>query len=205
MRRLPSNGAALRLPSDRARLAPLMLATMASQALLVVLAPTIVAVGADLGASVAAVGQARSITAGIAIAASVAIASRIDSVAISRLLALGATLAIIGSATVAAAPTLTTFLLAHLLVGIALACLLSAGFAGVAAFARESESVGDRLGGSGSASSRTPMRPAVAPHLVHALGSVTTPMMEGRGAAGAGSRERVRDQARALRPAVHLG
>jgi predicted MFS family arabinose efflux permease len=128
---------ALHAPSDRARLAPLMLATMASQALLVVLAPTIVAIGADLGASVGAVGQARSITAGIAIAASVAIASRIDTVANSRLLVLGAALAIIGCATVAAAPTLAAFLLAHLLVGIALACLLSAGFAGVAGFAQD--------------------------------------------------------------------
>jgi predicted MFS family arabinose efflux permease len=123
--------------SDRARLAPLVLATMASQALLVVLAPTIVAISADLEASVGAVGQARSITAAIAVVASVAIASRIDSMAISRLLALGAALAIVGSATVAAAPTLAAFLLAHLLVGIAVACLLSAGFAGVAGFAQD--------------------------------------------------------------------
>lgn len=56
--------------------------------------------------------------------------------AVSRLLALGAAVAIIGCATVAAAPTLAVFLLAHLLVGIALACLPSAGFAGVAAFAQ---------------------------------------------------------------------
>jgi hypothetical protein len=42
------------------RLAPLALATMASQALLVVLGPIMVAVGADLGASVGAIGQARS-------------------------------------------------------------------------------------------------------------------------------------------------
>ena len=49
---------------------------MASQALLVVLAPTIVAVAADLEASVGAVGQARSITAGTAIAASAAIVWR---------------------------------------------------------------------------------------------------------------------------------
>lgn len=77
----------------RARLAPLVLATMSSQALLVVLAPTIVAIGADLGASVGAVGQARSITAGIAIAASVGIAGRIDVVGVPRLLGLGAGLA----------------------------------------------------------------------------------------------------------------
>jgi predicted MFS family arabinose efflux permease len=123
--------------SDRARLAPLMLATMASQALIVVLAPTIVAVGADLGASVGAAGQARSVTAGAAILASAAIAGRIDSVGISRLLAAGAAVAIIASAAVAAAPNLVAFLLAHVLVGIALACLLSAGFAGVAGFTPE--------------------------------------------------------------------
>jgi len=38
-----------------APLVPLVLATMASQALLVVLSPTIVAIGDDLGASVSAV------------------------------------------------------------------------------------------------------------------------------------------------------
>ena len=126
-----------RAPQQRARLAPLMLATMASQALLVVLAPTAVAIGADLGASVGAVGQARSITAATAIVVSVVIASRIDAVGISRLLGLGAALAVLGSAAVAAAPTLAAFLLAHVLVGAALAMLLSGGFAGVAAFAQE--------------------------------------------------------------------
>src|SRR5690242_3276997 len=123
--------------SDRARLAPLMLATMASQALLVVLAPTIVEIGADLDASVSAAGQARSITAAAAIAASAVVASRIDAVGVSRLLALGAALALAACAAVAAAPTLAAFLLAHVLVGVALACLLSAGFAGVAAFRPE--------------------------------------------------------------------
>jgi predicted MFS family arabinose efflux permease len=123
--------------TDRARLAPLVLATMASQALLVVLSPTIVAVGADLGASVAAVGQARTVTAAVATMASIAIAARIDAAKLSRVLALGAGLALIGCAAVAAAPTLLAFLLANVLVGAGFACLLSAGFAGVAAFAPE--------------------------------------------------------------------
>lgn len=113
---------------------PLVLATMASQALLVVLAPTIVAIAADLGATVAAVGQARAITAGIAIAASAVIASRIDAVGVSRLLGLGAGLAIVACGAVAASPSLAVFLASHLLIGLAFACLLSAGFAGVAAF-----------------------------------------------------------------------
>lgn len=121
----------------RARLAPLVVATMASQALLVVLAPTMVAIGDDLGASIGAVGQARSITAGVAIAASIAIAGRIDVMGVPRLLGVGAGLAIVASVAVAVSPTLAAFLAAHLLVGLALACLLSAGFAGVAAFSAD--------------------------------------------------------------------
>jgi predicted MFS family arabinose efflux permease len=123
--------------SDRARLVPLVLATMASQALLVALTPTIVSVGADLGASVGAVGQARSITAVTAIAVSAAIASRVDALGVRRLLGLGGVIAVAACAAVAAAPALPAFLLAHVLVGAALACLLSAGFAGAAAFPAE--------------------------------------------------------------------
>jgi predicted MFS family arabinose efflux permease len=126
-----------RTRSDRARLAPLVLATMASQALLVALAPTIVAIGADLDASVGAVGQARSVTAAVAVAASALILGRVDTVGVSRLLAVGGALAVAACAAVAVAPTLAAFLLAHVLVGVALACLLSSGFAGAAGFAPE--------------------------------------------------------------------
>src|SRR5215210_4565430 len=121
----------------RARLAPLVLATMASQALLVVLSPAIVAIGADLSAPVEAVGQARSITAVVAIGASAAIAARIDVFGVPRMLALGAALAVGASAAIAAAPTLPVFLAAHAIVGVAFALLLSAAFAGVAAFPLE--------------------------------------------------------------------
>jgi predicted MFS family arabinose efflux permease len=124
-------------PQSPARLAPLVLATMASQALLVVLSPTIVAAADDLEATVGAVGQARSITAGVAIAASIAIAGRIDAVGVRRLLAAGSALGIIACAAIAVSPTLVTFLAAHVLVGLAFASLLSAGFAGVAAFPPE--------------------------------------------------------------------
>jgi predicted MFS family arabinose efflux permease len=86
---------------------------------------------------VGAVGQARSITAGVAIAASVAITARIDTVGVARLLGLGAALAIGACAAVAASPALPVFLAAHALTGLAFACLLSAGFAGVAAFAHD--------------------------------------------------------------------
>jgi predicted MFS family arabinose efflux permease len=127
-----------RPPSDgRAPLVPLALATSASQALLVVLAPTTVAIGADLGASVGAVGQARSVTALVAVAASAAIVRRVEAIGVRRLVAIGGVLAAVACAAVAAAPTLAAFLLAHVLVGAALACLLSAGFAGAAAFPPE--------------------------------------------------------------------
>jgi predicted MFS family arabinose efflux permease len=120
-----------------ARLAPLVLATMASQALLVVLGPIMVAVGADLGASIGAIGQARSVTAVVAIAVSASIANRVDSIGVSRLVVVGGAFALAGCAAIASAPVLAVFLLAHVLVGIAVACLLSAGFAGTAAFAQE--------------------------------------------------------------------
>ncbi|HJS94945.1 MAG TPA: MFS transporter [Solirubrobacteraceae bacterium] len=119
------------------KLAPLVLATMASQALLVALSTTIVAIGRDLGASVGAVGQARSVAAGVAILASLAIVGRIDAVGVRRLLGAGSGLAIVACAAVALAPSLAVFLAVHVLVGLAFACLLSAGFAGVAAFAPE--------------------------------------------------------------------
>jgi MFS transporter, YNFM family, putative membrane transport protein len=128
---------AARVAGEEPKLAPLVLATMASQALLVTLSPTTVAIGRDLGASVGAVGQARSVAASIAIVASLAILRRIDSLGAPRLLSVGAALAIVACAAVSLAPTLPLFLTAHVLVGLAFACLLSAGFAGVATFAPE--------------------------------------------------------------------
>ena len=119
------------------KLAPLVLATMASQALLVALSPTIVAIGKDLGASVGAIGQARSVAASVAIMASLAIVGHIDALGVRRLVSVGAALAIVGCAAVGLAPTLAVFLAAHVLVGLGFACLLSAAFAGVAAFPPE--------------------------------------------------------------------
>lgn len=122
-------------PSRWRALSPLVLATMASQALLVVLAPTIVAIGTDLGASVATIAQARSITAAVSIIASVVIGARADELSVPRLLLVGSGLAVAASAAVAASGTTAFFLGAHVLVGLAFALLLSGGFAGVAAFA----------------------------------------------------------------------
>lgn len=135
MRRV--HGSTYRAPMQEPKLAPLVLATMASQALLVALSTTIVAISRGLGASIGAVGQARSVAAGVAILASLAIVGRIDALEVRRLLGVGSGLAIAACAAVALAPTLTLFLAAHLLVGLAFACLLSAGFAGVAGFAPE--------------------------------------------------------------------
>ena len=125
------------IESTKPKLAPLVLATMASQALLVVLSPTIVAIRRELGASIGVVGQARSVAAGVAIMASLAIVGRIDALGVRRLLRVGSALAIVACVAVGLAPTLALFLAAHVLVGLAFACLLSAGFAGVAAFPPE--------------------------------------------------------------------
>jgi predicted MFS family arabinose efflux permease len=110
---------------------------MASQAVLVVLAPTILEVGREFGASVGTIGQARSVLAGAAIAASLGIAPFLDRIGVLPLLLWGALFAVAGSAGAALSPSLTSFLSVHVLTGISFALLLSAGFAGVAAFSGE--------------------------------------------------------------------
>ena len=119
------------------RLLPLLLASMAAQALLVVLTPTIVEVGRDLGVSVGLVGQARSAFAAAAIVSSLVIAPFLDRLGVRPLLLWGAGLAIAGCAAAAASPSLVVFGAVHTLLGVGFACLMTAGFAGVAAFAAE--------------------------------------------------------------------
>ncbi|UGS36088.1 MFS transporter [Capillimicrobium parvum] len=126
-----------RIAGRHPRLAPLVLAVIAAQSMLVVLAPTIVDIGQAFGTSVGTVGHARAIAAASAVAASLVIAGVIDRLDLRRLLAAGACLAVVGSATIATAPSLGVFLAAHGVSGIAFACLLSAGLTGVAAFPRE--------------------------------------------------------------------
>jgi predicted MFS family arabinose efflux permease len=118
-------------------LTPLVLGTMASQSLLVVLAPTIVAISRDLDTTVATVGQARSITAAVSITVSVAIIARGEALTVSRLLMVGSILTPLACAAVAASGMTAAFLAAHVLVGLAFALLLSAGFTGIAAFPPE--------------------------------------------------------------------
>jgi predicted MFS family arabinose efflux permease len=119
---------------DRRRLVPLVLATVATQSSIVVLAPLVVEIARDLDTSVSAVGLARSVMAGTAVAVSLAIGPVIDRVGVRPLILSGAGLAMAGAGAAAAVPALPFFYAAHLLTGAGVACLLSAGFAGVAAY-----------------------------------------------------------------------
>lgn len=116
------------------RLLPLVLATTATQASIVVLAPLLVEIGHSLDASVSAIGLARSVLAGTAFAGSLAIGPLIDRIGVRPLIVRGAVLALIGAAATAASPTLAVFYAAHVVTGLGVACLLSAGFAGVASY-----------------------------------------------------------------------
>jgi predicted MFS family arabinose efflux permease len=118
----------------RRRLVPLVLATIATQSSIVVLAPILAEIAGDLGASISAAGQARTILAGTAVAASLAIGPLIDRVGIRPLLVWGSSLAMLGAALTAAAPGLALFYAAHAITGLGVACMLSAGFAGVAGY-----------------------------------------------------------------------
>lgn len=120
--------------SDWRMLTPLVLATMASQAMIVVLSPTIVSTAADLGASVPTIGQARSVTAVVSVAASVVIGVWATRLSVRAGLVAGAGLALVAGAVVATARTVPVFLVSHVVVGIAQALLLSSAFAGVAVF-----------------------------------------------------------------------
>jgi len=120
--------------SSRRLLLPLVLATMATQASIVILSPIIIEVGGELEASISAVGQGRSIMAATAVLAALAIGQAIDRIGVRPLLIAGGALGAAGAVATGAAPSLLVFHLAHALVGLAVACLLSAGFAGVAAF-----------------------------------------------------------------------
>lgn len=125
--------------SARRRLLPLVLATVATQSAIVVLAPLVVEIGRDLGASVSAIGLARSVLAATAVAVSLAIGPLIDRVGVRPLILAGALLAMAGAGATAAAPSLALFYAAHVVTGAGVACLLSAGFAGVAAWFPERE------------------------------------------------------------------
>jgi predicted MFS family arabinose efflux permease len=123
----------------RRPLIPLVLSTIAAQASIVVLVPIVVEVGRDLDASVSAVGQARTVLAVTAVVAALFIGPLIDRLGVRPLLGWGALLALQGAVLAAIAPSLPLFLAAHVVTGTGVACLLSAGFAGVGAWFPEGE------------------------------------------------------------------
>jgi predicted MFS family arabinose efflux permease len=126
--------------SGRARaLLPLVLATVATQSSIVVLAPLVVEIGRDLDASLSEVGLARSVLAATAVAVSLAIGPLIDRTGVRPLLRGGALFALAGAGLTAASPSLLAFYAAHLVTGAGVACLLSAGFAGVPAYFGEEQ------------------------------------------------------------------
>jgi len=124
---------------SRRRLVPLVLATVATQSSIVVLTPLVVEIGRSFDASVSAVGLARSVLAGAAVAVSLAIGPLIDRVGVRPLIVWGAGLAMAGAGLSAGAPSLALFYAAQAVSGAGVACLLSAGFAGVAAFFRRED------------------------------------------------------------------
>ncbi len=123
----------------RRPLIPLVLSTIAAQASIVVLVPIVVEVGNDLNASVSAVGQARTVLAVTAVVAALFIGPLIDRLGVRPLLVWGSALALLGAGASAAATSLALFLLAHVVTGTGVACLLSAGFAGVGAWFAEGQ------------------------------------------------------------------
>jgi predicted MFS family arabinose efflux permease len=123
----------------RRPLVPLILSTIAAQASIVVLVPIVVEVGRELEASVSAVGQARAVLAITAVIAALFIGPLIDRLGVRPLLGWGAALGLQGAVLSAVAPSLVLFLAAHVVTGVGVACMLSAGFAGVGAWFPEGE------------------------------------------------------------------
>lgn len=123
----------------RRPLIPLVLSTIAAQASIVVLVPIVVEVGQELDGSVSAVGQARAVLALTAVAAALFLGPLIDRIGVRPLLGWGAGLGLLGAALSGIAPSLPLFLAAHLLTGAGVACLLSAGFAGVGTWFAEGQ------------------------------------------------------------------
>jgi predicted MFS family arabinose efflux permease len=108
----------------------------ASQAQLVVLAPTVSAVANELRIAVGTAGQARSVTAVAAIVTSLVMLARpaVRRIPPVGLTTAGAAVCLAGTGAVALAPGPVAFLAGHVLVGAGLAALLSVAFIGVAAF-----------------------------------------------------------------------
>ncbi|MDQ3936089.1 MAG: MFS transporter, partial [Actinomycetota bacterium] len=124
---------------DRRALIPLVLATLAAQASIMVLAPIIVNIGEAFDASVSAVGQARTVMAAVAAVASLRIGPLIDRVGVKPIITWGAGLAVTGHAITSLATSLAVFYGGHVFIGLGVACLLSGGFAGAGAWFDEAD------------------------------------------------------------------
>ena len=99
-----------------------------------VLAPIMVEIGRDLGASVSAIGQARTVMAAVAAVASLRVGPLIDRLGVRPLITWGAALAVTGHVVTSLAAGLPLFYAGHVFIGLGVACLLSGGFAGAGAW-----------------------------------------------------------------------
>ena len=124
---------------DYRSLIPLVLAALAAQASIMVLAPIMVEIGRGLDASVSAVGQARTVMAAVAAVASLRVGPLIDRVGVRPVITWGAALAVTGHLVTAAAAGLPVFFAGHAFIGLGVACLLSGGFAGAGAWFDEDD------------------------------------------------------------------
>ncbi|HEX8744175.1 MAG TPA: MFS transporter [Thermoleophilaceae bacterium] len=124
---------------DRRSLIPLVLATLAAQASIMVLAPIMVEIGRNLDASVSAVGQARTVMAAVAAAASLRVGPLVDRIGVRPVLTWGAVFAATGHVVTSMAGGLAVFYAGHVFIGLGVACLLSAGFAGAGAWFDEED------------------------------------------------------------------
>jgi predicted MFS family arabinose efflux permease len=124
---------------DARSLIPLVLATLAAQASIMVLAPIMVEIGRNLDASVSAVGQARTVMAAVAAIASLRIGPLIDRIGVRPVITWGAVCAVAGHGITSAAGGLPVFYAGHMLIGLGVAALLSGGFAGAGAWFDEAD------------------------------------------------------------------
>ena len=93
-----------------------------------------VEIGDEFDASLGSVGLARSVLAATAVGVSLTIGPLIDRVGVGPLIVAGALLAMAGAGLAAASTSLPVFYATQVVTGAGVACMLSAGFAGVAAY-----------------------------------------------------------------------
>ncbi len=117
LRTAGSSGGYAPAPAFGGGLLPLVLATTATQASIVVLAPLVVEIGREFDASLGSIGLARSVLAATAVAVSLAIGPLIDRLGVGPLIVAGALLAMAGAGLAAAAPSLPVFYATQVITG----------------------------------------------------------------------------------------